>query len=511
MNRTNINITYQHNLFTYLLEYIPNSQNMDIGAKKYIIAPRFHRVDIVDNDDKIYCENDWYDKDSWKAYMNTPDTNYDYIDTYLPSTYDTSTVRFNFPDYAPEVYEGNITYALNINTWINGVPVHLGTKIFRRFDSLANEKMKMFNGYKYHESIDIQIIDPFDIEYGDRWRDFRRRVCGEKVMQDGSQLNNTGAQLGFSLYLVEEDGEGGWIKKSNHVGSQNSINISPNIENYLSLDQFIEFDPNKGPIIRQKINFNKVYGNNLKQYLKETYCIDVSKLRYSLVVKDDNNVYIGLNENGVSNINMECFQTTIDFSKNHINFDGWNDWNDWESNWNTMVYFASSVSFLDSNNNELLYIVSNEIPITKEIYKYFIKDSEGLPNRYIDLNEIDMEVKNFNVVNKVINQIVHLDRPDDSKSNIIQPVFFRVRDAQDLIIHPAVTENICINLDAYKSKVEIFNIQIGECLFKQIGSNGYGIIFKIVGRELPTDVTSGTYYILNENSELVTTGKYIYE
>ena len=39
----------------------------------------------------------------------------------------------------------------------------------------------------------------------------------------------------------------------------------------------------------------------------------------------------------------------------------------------------------------------------------------------------------------------------------------------------------------------------------------YGIIFKIVGRELPTDVTSGTYYILNENSELVTTGKYIYE
>jgi hypothetical protein len=114
------------------------------------------------------------------------------------------------------------------------------------------------------------------------------------------------------------------------------------------------------------------------------------------------------------------------------------------------------------------------------------------------------------LVNKVENKIVQLERPDKSKTNIIQPVFFRVNDTELLTIHSAVTENVCVNLDDYKSKVDTFYLQIEKCIFNQIGANQYGIIFKVVGASLPNETPEGTYYILNEDYELVTTGKYKY-
>ena len=121
-----------------------------------------------------------------------------------------------------------------------------------------------------------------------------------------------------------------------------------------------------------------------------------------------------------------------------------------------------------------------------------------------------MEINNYTVINKIENKVVQLERPDNSKSNIIQPVFFKVKDTEKLTLHPAVTENICINLDDYKSKVKSFKLQIEGKIFDQIGVNQYGVLFKITGAMLPNEIKTGTYYILNENKVLVTTGKYNY-
>jgi hypothetical protein len=49
---------------------------------------------------------------------------------------------------------------------------------------------------------------------------------------------------------------------------------------------------------------------------------------------------------------------------------------------------------------------------------------------------------------------------------------------------------------------------IADCKFNQIGANNYGVIFKITGNTIPASVNAGTYYILDENLELVTTGKF---
>jgi hypothetical protein len=90
----------------------------------------------------------------------------------------------------------------------------------------------------------------------------------------------------------------------------------------------------------------------------------------------------------------------------------------------------------------------------------------------------------------------------------VQSVFYRIKDSEVLTLHPIVTETICINLDDYKSKVDKFILQINGCRFEPIGSNSYGVLFKIHSNSLPANTSAGTYYILNEELELVTTGKY---
>jgi hypothetical protein len=49
---------------------------------------------------------------------------------------------------------------------------------------------------------------------------------------------------------------------------------------------------------------------------------------------------------------------------------------------------------------------------------------------------------------------------------------------------------------------------IEGCKFAQIGSNKYGVLFKITANTIPASAITGTYYILDANDELVTTGKY---
>ena len=120
----------------------------------------------------------------------------------------------------------------------------------------------------------------------------------------------------------------------------------------------------------------------------------------------------------------------------------------------------------------------------------------------------DMIFNTYNVVNKIENKIIQIDRPNESKANMIQPVFFRVKDTEVLTLHPNVTENISINLDDYKSKVDKFTLMICDCKYNQIGANSYGILFKVTANTIPADVNSGVYYILDDNKELVTSGRF---
>ena len=183
-------------------------------------------------------------------------------------------------------------------------------------------------------------------------------------------------------------------------------------------------------------------------------------------------------------------------------------WDAFEEGWNLVASLVIVEKFINNDGveeeYELFSIVSNEIPITQELFSKFVN---GGSEKIIDI-EKDMNIIQYSVVNKIENKIVQLERPNESKANILQPVFFRSKETEVLTIYPAVTENISINLDNYKSKVDTFILQIAGNNFNQIGANSYGIIFQIPANSIPTTASTGTYYILNENLELITLGKY---
>ena len=130
----------------------------------------------------------------------------------------------------------------------------------------------------------------------------------------------------------------------------------------------------------------------------------------------------------------------------------------------------------------------------------------------INLDILNMNDVTINAINKVEKEVKTLTYKIESpKSHMVQPIFYQTRELGSSIIHPAVTENISLNLETYKPYVKTFLLQIEGVSFKEIGRTSQGIVFKVVGNMLPKSVDAGTMYVLDQDMNLVTTGKYKYE
>lgn len=491
--RNNINITGNNQSFPYIIEY--NTINTYTNNKDVKYSKATDTIYLFNSDIEYYRKkNDWYNKHELQ-----------FDNEYIPFDIKLANIKLYIPAHSINAYFKNIKYILTANTWINGVKIDLGSFVFKSNDTVANDDGSLKNGNnEYHEYVEFNIMDPFDIVYADDWADFRSNICGEPV-----GLNNAGSLLQVTLYAVDEF-DNHYIMNADCTGGMTAFNIS-NEDDIMSLILSSSLDPFG---FKCNININKVYDWFLT-YLLETYNLNVTwhDISFELVIKNKNSIIPGPRlQYDVPNAPAETYGNItkiipwsfIKANKHKDDFkliyEFFNSWDNFDEGWNIVASLIIS-----KNNEDILTLISNELPITQELFKFFVNDGT---HKLIDIS--DMEIKTYNVINKITNNIVQIERPNDSKSNIIQPVFFKVKDTEVLTLHPAVTENICINLDDYKSKVERFTLQIGNSKFEQIGANKYGILFKITGNTLSNDTSSGTYYILNENLELVTSGKYNY-
>lgn len=541
MKKINLNIKNNDDSFVYLLEYRNNPYNIDNEYKYY---KDDYRIDICpDNCRYIKYNNDWVISDNINS------------NEYLPTFCKSSNIRLYFPNFSVDTYK-KTDYILTVNTWVNGKIIYLGSYVFNRIDALAVESPILFESNHYYEYVDIDIIDPWDIAYSDSWKEWRHHICGEPIVGDYENYNNTGSQINFTLYPVQYI-DNRYMILDGYSGGQNGMNMASGESDYLSMH--IEPDFSKDmPGISYYINFNKEYNGDIYEYLKETYGLSDVICKVGLAVNEietSNDVILIEKEYGEEFTyndlkKLSIFQKWIDengefgngvmisgsltIHHNNIRFVKDGDWyhiiksNDeiiMSINPNSYIRERSTFIGIDIENHkvkltykfdkgglyyefidipELLYIISNSIPLTQELCKYFIGEGGKL-----DLTKINMNHYNITAVNKIENNIVKVDGINDSKSNIIQSVFVRVKDSQDLLIHTQVTENICINLDRYKSKVQVFRLKIEDYIFNQIGSTSNGIVFKVIGGKINNKKSSGIYYILDQNSELVTSGKYI--
>ena len=496
-----INIKGQNQKFPYIIEY---KKGNTISANFKVKWCNDNGIIRLHEDDIQYYRdtNDWYSVDNLTSMT----------DKYIPSDeINLSKVTVYIPTHSISAYAKGIKYVLTVNTWINGLKVDLGSFMFKPNDTYAIPGKLIKNGNnEYYSCIDFDIIDPFYLIYSDKWIDFRYNACREP-----KNINTLCSYLNISLFVVDEYNNR-YLINNDWLGGCTNFDIS-NVFDYLTLNLVVNNDPIG---FKFDLTMNETYDWFL-DYLYETYDIRVSHsdIKFELILKNKDGVIIGPQMTYVEyNSNQDRYnpdqimsyefiksftQPTLDEAKQGIiDRSGiktfFSTWEAFEEGWSAM---GSLVVY--NGTEEMFSIVSNEVPITQEVFSKFVND--GL-EKIIDIN--DMNITKYNVVNKIENKIVQLERHSESKSNIVQPVFFRVNELEGLLLHPAVTENISINLDDYKSKVNKFTLQIEGCKFEQIGVNSYGILFKITANTLPATASSGMYYVLDDNLELITTGKY---
>jgi len=465
------------NLYDYDIILKFSNSNSDPGTE---ISPQ--DVDYVqfttDNLKNLTCDGNIY-------YNNV--TGGDHPE-YIPSFINSRKIHFQFPWYKINNYR-NTEYVVKFTTWIAGVRILLGCYRITPDDFKATT-YKVYKGGRYAEECELYIIDPWSIIYDEAWKDFRQYICGEDP--EDSEINNTVSTLEVELTPIEYTGDYYNIIENAGIGSYSMV-VSKQSD-LLSLN--LEFEPLTSNL-RMNLNYNEVY-DNIVDYLQETYGIVIDPetvtAEYILSVTDKENEYGELTK--ILNENIE----KCTFEKSELGLTDWSDYKD--------GLFLIGSSSICSDNTPQITIVSNPLPLTPDIYRFLIiTDLDQIP---IELKNVDMIDYTINAVNKINKTIVQVDNTKDTKSGLIHPVFFRSGKIDNTIIHPEVTENICINLNQYKSKVDMFYIKVEGVVFPEISRTHSGVIFKIQGNLLPNKTPEGIIYILDKNKELVTSGNYKY-
>ena len=268
------------------------------------------------------------------------------------------------------------------------------------------------------------------------------------------------------------------------------------------------------PMIVCEARYNPAYtSEEFVLYLQETYDLIDPAVTYELIVTKDRMLAVSPTNAEFEVLTKKSVLTTDPhYSISAFMFDSWDDY--------VPGFLVSGVINIYDRSlyepetelddmDELFSIRSNPLPITQNEFRFLTKNNNN--HRIYDLSQLDMDTFNLTIPNVTKKEVITYDNVSDSKANIIQPIFFKSFDLEFITLHPAVTENISINLDIYKSKVEVFQIQIEGVPFTEIGRVSSGVVFKIAGNRLPKAQTDGNYYILDQDGVLVTTGKYTYE
>ncbi len=172
-----------------------------------------------------------------------------------------------------------------------------------------------------------------------------------------------------------------------------------------------------------------------------------------------------------------------------------------------------------------LEINSNLVVINKEWFKYLINDKNIYRLMQIsninaekgtiedDMKVIELKEENINFINKIncfINKHdnnVSVSAVNKNQKVILKPIFYKVKDLQNISIRSTLAQNIGINLSEYMTKVETFKIIIGNNEFVETGRNDIFVIFNIDPSLL--EGTSGKYDITNEDGTYLSSGNWL--
>lgn len=172
-------------------------------------------------------------------------------------------------------------------------------------------------------------------------------------------------------------------------------------------------------------------------------------------------------------------------------------------------------------------LVSNPIIIANEYKKYLINNVQryrlkklseinyvkGNLENEDDMKIIELSNSNVNFINNVkciINKNengknISITNPT-SNTIIFKPIFYKVKDLQNINLRKGINQKIGINLSNFMTKVETFKMTIGDNEYVEIGRNDIYVIFEINSNDLSG--TSGYYNVINQDNDYISSGNW---
>lgn len=365
------------------------------------------------------------------------------------------------PIFRPEIYNTDMptNYRIDISYWQDWEEKGIYSDIWNRSDCIAEPSFRYINN-EYTERWELPVVLPNKQIYisitpviwvGGKWIQDKRYDSGQGAIVDRCELG-----------AVLEESNGSLKVSMKWNGEQ--LNMS--------INDFC----------------NAYYGKGQYSYKLRAY------------VSDKDNCYDAV-ETEVSDKDIPV----LSFNNVLLKFKNWSDYKEGLRIQGVIVIYK----LINDEKVKFLGIRTDPYYLTEQNYGKSIIINE-LTGTYIDIvnNAKDMKYIKPRIINKTVQKVINMTSRSDSKSNIIQPVFFQTRPLGMIVIHPEVTENISINLDAYKSQVDSFTLKVAGATFGEVGRTDSGVIFRVLGNMLQNTSTAGTYYILDQDANLVTTGKY---
>ena len=169
-------------------------------------------------------------------------------------------------------------------------------------------------------------------------------------------------------------------------------------------------------------------------------------------------------------------------------------------------------------------INSNLVIITKEWFKYLINNVNVHRLTFMsqinkekgeiedNMKVIELKEDNINFINNIncfINKnesAATINGINKNQKIILKPIFYKVKDLQNIAIRSTLPQNIGVNLSEYMTKVDTFKMIIGNNEYVETGRNDIIVIFNINPADLKG--TSGKYDITNEDGNYISSGNW---
>ena len=412
-----------------------------------------------------------------------------------------ATLKMYFPQYSVDTLYPGCRYMLTTSTYIKGRYINLGCFLFKRTDALACTIHRFGSMEQYVECIEFKLPDLYSILFNDE--------CSVIKTSLGYPLDykKLYSSINFSLYVVDSIDDH-YIKSDRCNSGQNSVMVNTSDE--LKMNLSINYENSSFNI---GWSHDKFIGKDIRDYIKNLYDQENMWVYLRWVVMDTDNIY---------STNAYLYDQLLDEYDVPITDLRSTFFNDW-TNWKPGLVIRAGISLVDKSWTEddikddnfvsFLTIFSNRILVDQDVFAKLLYDSQDDFTVKINFDDIDMTYKDIKAINTIKNVVrkIQVNTPENAKNNLIHPVFYQTRDLNGVMnINPSVTENIALQLDSYKSQVKTFILQIEGTTFNEIGRTSGGVIFKVVGKRLPKEQNSGSYYVLNQDYELVTSGLYEY-